>query len=110
MNDTHTIKIKAYEGTSDKRAWYRTDKKPEPLFGDNANLSAGVSIILRSRVSHTGFIYSNRVYSDQEVFIEYDNNLYVAPNPVFNLSFRYQFNKEVSISFNFSNNYKPLGS
>lgn len=83
LNDTHTIKIKAYEGTSDKRAWYRTDKKPEPLFGDNANLSAGVSIILRSRVSHTGFIYSNRVYSDQEVFIEYDNNLYVAPNPVF---------------------------
>lgn len=57
LNDKRTTAVKAYEGTIDKRAWYRNDKKPEPPFGTNANLSAGVSIVIRSNQLHEFFVY-----------------------------------------------------
>ena len=65
LGDGHTISVDAYEGTTDKRAWYRNDKEPNPIFGKNANLSAGVSIVLRDSLRHNQtFKYSNRIYTD----------------------------------------------
>lgn len=50
---------------SDKRAWYRNDKQPNPVFENGANLSAGVEQVLRDMSrEHETFTYSNRVYSD----------------------------------------------
>ncbi len=83
LKDKHTISIRAYEGTSDRRAWYRTDKLPKPIFGNNANLSAGVSIVLRDRKTHDSIKYSNRVYSDDVVSIDTDSSDALPPNPVF---------------------------
>ena len=62
LKDKHTVFIRAYEGTSDKRAWYRTDTSPKPIFGNNANLSAGVSIVMRDRKKHEKIKYYNRIY------------------------------------------------
>ncbi|MFA7082763.1 MAG: Eco57I restriction-modification methylase domain-containing protein, partial [Bacteroidales bacterium] len=65
LSDGHTISINAFEGSNDKRAWYRTDKEPRPIFGDGVNLSAGVSVINRDMNQiHETFEYSNRIYSD----------------------------------------------
>ena len=60
LHDGHTISISAYEGTTDKRAWYRNDKEPDPIFGTSANLSAGISIVLRSNKIHDSFEFMNR--------------------------------------------------
>jgi hypothetical protein len=83
LTDGRTSSIRAYEGTTDKRSWYRTDKTPQPIFGPGVNLSAGVSIVLRSDKPHTSFLYSNRIYSDKEVCIDYGDELELAPNPTF---------------------------
>ena len=83
LKDKHTISIYAYEGTTDKRAWYRTDKAPCPIFGTDANLSAGIAIVLRDKDFHEELKYSNRIYSDDVVSIKYDEQLELTPNPVF---------------------------
>lgn len=83
LNDKRTIMVKAYEGTTDRRAWYRTDKQPNPVFGSGVNLSAGVSVVLRNSKEHDSFKYSNRIYSDNEVSIYYDRTEDLVPNPMF---------------------------
>lgn len=82
LKDGHTISIQAYEGTSDRRAWYRNDKLPNPIFGENANLSAGVSIVIRSDQKHESFKYSNRMYSDVAVEININETEKLTPNPL----------------------------
>ena len=83
LKDGHTISIQAYEGTTDRRAWYRTDKNPEPIFEYNANLSAGVAIVLRNFEKHTEFKYSNRIYSDKVVSVKVCSADNLPPNPLF---------------------------
>ena len=84
LSDGHTVFIKAYEGTADKRAWYRTDKEPEPIFGYNANLSAGVSIVMRDMSKlHNTFKYSNRMYSDIQADISILDVDSLVPNQLF---------------------------
>lgn len=83
LTDKRTIMVKAYEGTTDKRAWYRTDKNPHPVFGSAVNLSAGVSIVLRNNEEHDSFKYSNRIYSDKEVVVPFDRTEDITPNPLF---------------------------
>ena len=83
LKDGHTILIHAYEGTSDRRAWYRNDKLPQPIFGENANLSAGVSIVLRDEHHHDNFEYSNRIYSDAKVKVNISEADDLTPNPLF---------------------------
>ena len=83
LKDGHTISIQAYEGTTDRRAWYRTDKNPEPIFEYNANLSAGVAIVLRNFEKHNEFKYSNRIYSDKIVSVKVCNADNLPPNPLF---------------------------
>lgn len=83
LTDKHTVFIHAYEGTTDKRAWYRNDRQPEPIFGANANLSAGVSIILRDKKLHNTLRYYNRVYSDKEVVVSSEECENLTPNPIF---------------------------
>ncbi len=84
LSDKHTISINAYEGTTDKRAWYRLDKDPDPLFGNDANLSAGIAIVFRNlKNKGKDFYYSNRVYSDKKVKVKFDDWENLAPNPDF---------------------------
>ena len=83
LKDGHTILVHAYEGTSDRRAWYRRDKLPQPIFGENANLSAGVSIVLRNESHHDSFEYSNRIYSDAKVNVNINEADDLTPNPLF---------------------------
>lgn len=83
LKDGHTILVHAYEGTSDRRAWYRRDKLPQPIFGENANLSAGVSIVLRNESHHDSFEYSNRIYSDAKVKVNINEADALTPNPLF---------------------------
>lgn len=83
LTDKHTISINAYEWTTDKRAWYRTDKNPEPIFWNTANLSAWVSIVLRDKQEHDSFEFSNRVYSDEVVELWYNDIESLSPNPTF---------------------------
>lgn len=83
LTDKRTIMVKAYEGTTDKRAWYRQDKQPKPVFGPAVNLSAGVSIVLRNNKEHESFRYSNRIYSDKEVCVDFERTEDITPNPVF---------------------------
>lgn len=83
LHDGHTVSISAYDGTSDKRAWYRTDRKPEPIFGKDVNLSAGVSIVHRSRTMHSTFSFYNRVYSDSVVTVDCSNDMKLCHNPDF---------------------------
>ena len=83
LKDGRTVLIHAYEGTSDKRAWYRTDKQPEPIFGNNANLSAGVSIVLRTENKNNSFEYSNRIYSNISTMIDINQTNDITPNPLF---------------------------
>lgn len=83
LGDKHTLSIRAYEGTADRRAWYRMDKTPAPIFGNNTNLSAGVSIVIRDNNIHEKIKYFNRIYSDEIVDIEAGNFDNLAPNPIF---------------------------
>lgn len=84
LGDGHTVSIDAYEGTIDRRAWYRNDKDPEPIFGVSANLSAGVSIVLRDLNNyHETYRYSNRVYSDVAAEVEVKDKNTLTPNPAF---------------------------
>lgn len=84
LSDGHTVSVTAYEGTNDRRAWYRTDKSPEPIFGTGANLSAGVSIVLRDNASiHDSFVYSNRIYSDTTAEVKVSDWQSLTPNPDF---------------------------
>ena len=84
LSDGHTVSINAFEGTNDKRAWYRTDKIPSPIFGTGANLSAGVAIVLRNNEhkSHS-FKYSNRIYSDKTSVVYFSDWQSLTPNPDF---------------------------
>ncbi len=84
LSDNHTVSIDAYEGTSDKRAWYRNDKSPEPIFGSGVNLSAGIAIVLRDTVNlRDSFTYSNRVYSDVKTSVNVKDWEQLCPNPAF---------------------------
>ena len=84
LTDRHTVSIYAYEGTTDRRAWYRTDKDPDPLFGIGANLSAGVVIVMREFIQKQNhFLYFNRVYSDKTVKVSFDDWEVLTPNPEF---------------------------
>jgi len=84
LSDGHTVRIKAFEGTSDRRAWYRTDIGPKPVFGENANISAGVSIVNRDQLNtHEVFEYSNRIYSDVIKTVNVDEWSRLSPDPSF---------------------------
>lgn len=84
LSDGHTISVDAYEGTTDRRAWYRTDRDPQPIFGNTANLSAGVSIVLRDRDHyHQTYKYSNRIYTDDTAEVNIADVDSLAPNPAF---------------------------
>lgn len=83
LHDGHTVSISAYEGTTDRRAWYRNDKEPNPIFGTSANLSAGISIIMRSEKTQEKFEYMNRVYSDKKMTIRFSEAYSITPNPLF---------------------------
>ena len=83
LRDGHTVSISAYEGTTDKRAWYRTDRDAQPIFGSDANLSAGISIIHRSADKQKSFTFYNRVYSDTTVTVDYSDNAELCQNPDF---------------------------
>lgn len=83
LSDGHTISVDAYEGTTDRRAWYRTDKGPQPIFGTSANLSAGVSVVFRDLDSHhQTFSYSNRIYTDERASVNITDWESLAPNPI----------------------------
>ena len=97
LKDGHTIFIHAYEGTSDKRAWYRNDKSPRPIFGNNANLSAGVSIVMRNDNIHESFEYSNRIYTDEIVKVSVSDTDMLTPNPLF-ISINKKLGKEKLIA------------
>ncbi len=115
LKDGHTISIQAYEGTTDRRAWYRTDKNPEPIFEYNANLSAGVAIVLRNSEHHDNFKYSNRIYSDKAVRVNINNADKLPPNPLF-ISINEKLGKRKLISqvkkgiFNIESNFVELNS
>ncbi len=84
LSDGHTVAIDAFEGTADRRAWYRKDKDPEPIFGRGADLSAGVAIVLRDlSKARTDFRYSNRMYSDDSVRVITSEAKNLVPNPAF---------------------------
>ena len=119
LSDGHTFSINAFEGTSDKRAWYRNDINPKPIFGDGVNLSAGVSIVNRdmSKIYKT-FEYSNRMYSDaiREVnIIDWET---LSPNPDFTIGAKllgeklkkYVSNKTFAIESDFIENNPELYS
>lgn len=82
LSDGHTVQISAYEGTWDKGAWYRKDKQPEPVFGTNAKLSAGVSVVIRDNANtHDKYKYYNRMYSDDIVEVDRKDWEALTPNP-----------------------------
>ncbi len=84
LSDGHTTAINAFEGTSDKRAWYRNDINPYPIFGESVNLSAGVSIVNRDMTKfHKTFEYSNRMYCDTIRIVNIDEWDTLSPNPNF---------------------------
>lgn len=84
LGDGHTVSIDAYEGTADRRAWYRNDKDPEPIFGRGADLSAGVAIVLRDlSKARADFRYSNRMYSDDSTTVSISDVEKLVPNPAF---------------------------
>lgn len=84
LSDGHTVSIKAYEGTDDKRAWYRLDKTPIPIFGKDANISTGVSIVQRDMSAEKSeFSYSNRIYSDMTRMVGTDEWSSLSPDPSF---------------------------
>lgn len=94
LSDGHTISINAFEGTSDRRAWYRNDINPNPIFGEGVNLSAGVSIVNRDMtIKHETYQYTNRMYSDatRKINIKEWNTL--SPSPDFTIGTKLFGNK-----------------
>ncbi|MDD4684182.1 MAG: Eco57I restriction-modification methylase domain-containing protein, partial [Bacteroidales bacterium] len=86
LSDGHTVSINAFEGTTDKRAWYRNDINPNPIFGEGVNLSAGVSIVNRDMTkTHNTFEYSNRMYSDKTRKVKIDEWETLSPSPDFTI-------------------------
>ena len=119
LNDGHTVSINAFEGTSDKRAWYRNDINPIPIFGDGVNLSAGVSIVNRDMDnSYKTFEYSNRMYSDTSRQVDINDWETLSPNPDFTVGVKllgdklkkYVSNKTFGIESDFIEKYPKLFS
>lgn len=119
LSDGYTVSINAFEGTSDKRAWYRNDINPKPIFGEDVNLSAGVSIVNRDQTNtYNTFEYSNRMYSDiaRQVSIKEWRSL--SPNPDFTVGIKligdklkkYVSNKTFGIESDFIEKYPELFS
>jgi len=89
LSDGHTVSINAFEGTSDRRAWYRNDISPKPIFGEDVNLSAGVSIVNRDQKNtYKTFKYSNRMYSDVTRTVSIDEWESLSPNPDFTVGIK----------------------
>ena len=89
LSDGHTVSINAFEGTSDRRAWYRNDIGPKPIFGEDVNLSAGVSIVNRDQTNtYKTFKYSNRMYSDVTRTVSIDEWESLSPNPDFTVGIK----------------------
>lgn len=89
LSDGHTVSIHAFEGTTDKRAWYRNDKEPNPVFGHGVNLSAGVSIVNRDMTKvHEEFEYSNRIYSDNKRSVSIKEWESLSPDPNFTVGIK----------------------
>lgn len=119
LSDGHTISINAFEGTSDKRAWYRNDITPNPIFGEGVNLSAGVSIVNRDMTKiYNAFEYSNRMYSDNTRKVNIDEWETLSPNPDFTIGVKligdkikkYVSNKTFGIESDFIENNPELYS
>jgi superfamily II DNA or RNA helicase len=89
LSDGHTISINAFEGTSDRRAWYRNDIDPKPIFGEDVNLSAGISIVNRNQTKiYKTFEYSNRMYSDTARAVNTNEWKSLSPNPDFTVGIK----------------------
>lgn len=119
LSDGHTISINAFEGTTDKRAWYRDDINPKPIFGDSVNLSAGVSIVNRDMTKTLKtFEFSNRIYSDTIREVNIDEWEVLSPNPDFTVGVKlfgdklktYVSNKTFGIESDFIENNPNLYS
>jgi len=119
LSDGHTVSINAYEGTNDKRAWYRNDINPIPIFGDGVNLSAGVSIVNRNMSKNfKTFEYSNRMYSDSTRIVDINDWEKLSPNPDFTVGVKllgeklkkYVSNKTFGIESDFIENNPELYS
>lgn len=119
LSDGHTFSINAFEGTRDKRAWYRNDINPNPIFGDGVNLSAGVSIVNRDMTMiHKTFEYSNRMYSDTSREVNIDEWETLSPSPDFTIGVKligdkiqkYVSNKTFGIESDFIENNPNLYS
>jgi len=119
LSDGHTTSITAFEGTSDKRAWYRNDINPNPIFGEGVNLSAGVSIVNRNMTKKfKTFEYSNRMYSDTIRVVNIDEWETLSPNPNFTVGEKllgekikkYVSNKTFGIESDFIENHPELYS
>lgn len=119
LSDGHTVFINAFEGTSDKRAWYRNDISPKPIFGEDVNLSAGVSIVNRDQTAtYKTFEYSNRMYSDITRKVSIGEWESLSPNPAFTIGTKlfgdklkkYVSNKTFGIESDFIEKYPELFS
>lgn len=119
LSDGHTVSINAYEGTNDKRAWYRNDINPNPIFGDGVNLSAGVSIVNRNMTKiYKTFEYFNRMYCDTIRDVNIDDWETLSPNPNFTVGVKlfgdkikkYVSNKTFGIESDFIENNPNLYS
>jgi len=119
LSDGHTVSIKAFEGTSDKRAWYRNDINPNPVFGNGVNLSAGVSIVNRDMSkTYKTFEYANRMYSDSNSTVNIEGWDKLSPNPDFTVGVKligdklkkYVSNKTFGIESNFIEKNPKLNS
>lgn len=119
LSDGHTISIIAFEGTTDKRAWYRKDTNPNPIFGEGVNLSAGVSIVNRDFIKeHKTFEYSNRMYSDTTRVVNIVDWETLSPSPDFTVGVKllgdklkkYVSNKTFGIESDFIENNPNLFS
>jgi type II restriction enzyme len=119
LSDGHTVSINAFEGTTDKRAWYRNDKNPNPIFGEAVNLSAGVSIVNRDMTkTQNTFEYSNRMYSDKTRKVKIDEWETLSPSPDFTIGVKligekikkYVSNKTFGIESDFIENNPTLYS
>lgn len=100
LSDGHTISINAFEGTTDKRAWYRNDIGPSPIFGDGVNLSAGVAIVNRDMTKlYKTYDYYNRMYSDTTRKVNIKEWETLSPSPDFTVGVKIagdKINKYVS--------------
>jgi hypothetical protein len=119
LSDGHTISIIAFEGTTDKRAWYRKDTNPNPIFGEGVNLSAGVSIVNRDFIKkYKTFEYSNRMYSDTTRVVNIVDWETLSPSPDFTVGVKllgdklknYVSNKTFGIESDFIENNPNLYS